>query len=180
LFNIKKKASERDSFYSSSLLFSADRAPELQHPSGALPFETAMVRNCMSHPFQNPLQQGGVPPLQPPGLPRLSRADRPPLRLAADPPFRGLQTSSREMERMPSLPARHSAYGATEGTGTATTTRNPRLLFVFDGLLLLRLATRQLEASLFQLPPRFTRFEPVDCTRHVSSPPVGTRLTGHG
>ena len=34
------------------------------------------------------------------------------------------------------------------------------LLFVLDGLLLLRFATRQLLALLFQLPPRFTRFEP--------------------
>jgi hypothetical protein len=36
---------------------------------------------------------------------------------------------------------------------------------VFDGLFLLRFATRQFVAVLFQLPPRFTRFEPVDCTR---------------
>ena len=34
------------------------------------------------------------------------------------------------------------------------------LLFVFDGLLLLRFAERQLLPLLFQLPPRFTRFEP--------------------
>ena len=34
------------------------------------------------------------------------------------------------------------------------------LLFVFDGVLLLRLADRQLSALLFQLPPRITRFEP--------------------
>ena len=38
--------------------------------------------------------------------------------------------------------------------------RNPMLLFVLPGLLLLRFATRQLFALLFQLPPRFTRFEP--------------------
>jgi hypothetical protein len=36
------------------------------------------------------------------------------------------------------------------------------LLFVFVGLLLLRFATRQLFALLFQLPPRFTRFVPDD------------------
>ena len=42
----------------------------------------------------------------------------------------------------------------------ARTTRKPRLLFAFDGLFLLRFADRQFEASLFQLPPRFTRFEP--------------------
>ena len=34
------------------------------------------------------------------------------------------------------------------------------LLLLLSGLLLLRLATRQLLALLFQLPPRFTRFEP--------------------
>jgi len=38
------------------------------------------------------------------------------------------------------------------------------LLLRFDGLLLLRLADVQLLASLFQLPPRMTRFEP--CGRH--------------
>ena len=34
------------------------------------------------------------------------------------------------------------------------------LLLALFGLLLLRLATRQLLALLFQLPPRLTRFEP--------------------
>ena len=38
--------------------------------------------------------------------------------------------------------------------------RNPMLLLLLNGLLLLRFATRQLFALLFQLPPRFTRFEP--------------------
>ena len=38
------------------------------------------------------------------------------------------------------------------------------LLLALFGLLLLRLATRQLLALLFQLPPRFTRLEPVDRT----------------
>ena len=37
------------------------------------------------------------------------------------------------------------------------------LLFRLFGLLLLRFATRQLIALLFQLPPRFTRFEPDGC-----------------
>lgn len=37
--------------------------------------------------------------------------------------------------------------------------RNPMLLLLLVGLLL-RFATRQLFALLFQLPPRFTRFEP--------------------
>ena len=40
--------------------------------------------------------------------------------------------------------------------------RKPRLLLLLDAVLLLRLATRRLFALLFQLPPRFTRFEPVD------------------
>ena len=39
------------------------------------------------------------------------------------------------------------------------TRRKPRLLFVFDGVLL-RFDTRQFLALLFQLPPRFTRLEP--------------------
>jgi len=38
--------------------------------------------------------------------------------------------------------------------------RKPILLLLFDGVLLLRFATRTLFALLFQLPPRFTRFEP--------------------
>jgi len=39
------------------------------------------------------------------------------------------------------------------------------LLFLLDGMLLLRFADRRLFALLFQLPPRFTRFEP-DGRRH--------------
>jgi len=35
------------------------------------------------------------------------------------------------------------------------------LLFLLFGLLLLRLADRQLLALLFQLPPRLTRLEPI-------------------
>ena len=38
--------------------------------------------------------------------------------------------------------------------------RKPRLLLRFDGSFLLRFAERQFLAELFQLPPRFTRFEP--------------------
>ena len=40
--------------------------------------------------------------------------------------------------------------------------RNPRLLLRLPGELLFRLAARQLEAELFQLPPRLTRLEPDD------------------
>ena len=36
------------------------------------------------------------------------------------------------------------------------------MLFRFDGLFLLRFADRQFLAELFQLPPRLTRFEPMD------------------
>ena len=42
----------------------------------------------------------------------------------------------------------------------ARETRKPRLLFSFPGEFLLRFAERQFLALLFQLPPRFTRFEP--------------------
>jgi hypothetical protein len=40
----------------------------------------------------------------------------------------------------------------------AKAARNPRLLFVFSGLFLFRLADRTFLEELFQLPPRFTRF----------------------
>lgn len=43
------------------------------------------------------------------------------------------------------------------------------LLFVLDGLLLLRLAERQFCALLFQLPPRITRFEPDFGPHHLRS-----------
>jgi hypothetical protein len=46
-------------------------------------------------------------------------------------------------------------------------TRKPRLLFRFDGLFLVRFAERQFLAELFQLPPRFTRFEPIDRRRQT-------------
>lgn len=39
--------------------------------------------------------------------------------------------------------------------------RKPILLFVLVALLLLRFETVQLLALLFQLPPRFTRLEPL-------------------
>ena len=38
--------------------------------------------------------------------------------------------------------------------------RKPRLLLRLPGEFLLRFADRQFLALLFQLPPRFTRFEP--------------------
>ena len=52
--------------------------------------------------------------------------------------------------------------------------RKPRLLFRFGGSFLLRFADRQFLASLFQLPPRFTRFEPCD---HL---PVSVVALGYG
>jgi len=39
-------------------------------------------------------------------------------------------------------------------------TRNPRLLLQLPGVFPFRYADRQFLAVLFQLPPRFTRFEP--------------------
>jgi hypothetical protein len=47
------------------------------------------------------------------------------------------------------------------------TARKPLLLLRLSGLLLLRFADRQLLALLFQLPPRFTRFEPMDGTPEI-------------
>ena len=44
--------------------------------------------------------------------------------------------------------------------GKALERRKPLLLFSFEGLLLFRLDEVQLEALLFQPPPRFTRFDP--------------------
>lgn len=44
--------------------------------------------------------------------------------------------------------------------------RKPMLLLLLSGLLLLRLATRQLLALLFQLPPRFTRLDPLTAFTH--------------
>ncbi|QEH38393.1 hypothetical protein OJF2_69940 [Aquisphaera giovannonii] len=43
-------------------------------------------------------------------------------------------------------------------TGGAAATRKPRLLFRLSGVFLLRFAGRQFLGSLFQLPPRITRF----------------------
>ncbi len=39
--------------------------------------------------------------------------------------------------------------------------RKPLLFVRFVGSFVLRFAIRQFAASLFQLPPRFTRFEPL-------------------
>ena len=54
-------------------------------------------------------------------------------------------------------------------------TRKPGLFFGFDGLFLFRFAARQFLAELFQLPPRFTRFEPnaIRGVRHPEVPGVG-------
>lgn len=51
------------------------------------------------------------------------------------------------------------------------TTRNPRLLLRLPGELLLRLATRQFFALLFQLPPRFTRLDPDELRSPLHFPP---------
>lgn len=53
-----------------------------------------------------------------------------------------------------------SSLNCVELTGLSCgASRKPRLLLRFEGVLLLRLATRQFVAVLFQLPPRFTRLE---------------------
>jgi len=51
-------------------------------------------------------------------------------------------------------------FGTLSSKAAGTRTRNPILLFLFDGVLLLRLAVRTFVALLFQLPPRRIRFEP--------------------
>ena len=51
------------------------------------------------------------------------------------------------------------------------TRRKPMLLFRLSGLLLLRLADRQFSELLFQLPPRFTRFEPTTDALILQWPP---------
>ena len=59
-----------------------------------------------------------------------------------------------------------TAAGSISGTSIPfaelRSTRKPRLLFRLSGVFLLRFADRQFLALLFQLPPRFTRFEPHD------------------
>jgi hypothetical protein len=59
-----------------------------------------------------------------------------------------------------------TAAGSISGTSIPSaelrSTRKPRLLFRLSGVFLLRFAERQFLALLFQLPPRFTRFEPHD------------------
>lgn len=57
--------------------------------------------------------------------------------------------------------------------GGAWATRKPRLLFRLDGSFLLRFAERQFLASLFQLPPRYTRFTPYDRSPGAFLTPAG-------
>ena len=51
--------------------------------------------------------------------------------------------------------------GAPESDGRELERRKPRLSLRLLGSVLLRLATRVFDASLFQLPPRITRLEPL-------------------
>jgi hypothetical protein len=60
----------------------------------------------------------------------------------------------------------HPAFPLSCGTNTR---RKPRLLLRLSGLLLLRIATRQFPALLFQLPPRCTRFKPTIIVRRRKS-----------
>lgn len=59
-----------------------------------------------------------------------------------------------------SIQARNSTVRGGRSWGGAGAGRKPRLLLRLPGLFLLRLAARQLEALLFQEPPRFTRLSP--------------------
>ena len=58
-----------------------------------------------------------------------------------------------------------SVNGTSVPTAELRSTRKPLLLFRLSGVFLLRFAERQLSELLFQLPPRFTRFEPMTTDR---------------
>ena len=61
----------------------------------------------------------------------------------------------------PSRDTGHTGWDpACPGARMVLERRKPMLLFRLAGSLLFRLAERQFPASLFQLPPRFTRFVP--------------------
>ena len=60
----------------------------------------------------------------------------------------------------PSVNGGHLADAPPKGGGHELPRRKPRLLLELSGLSLLRLETRAFDASLFQSPPRLTRFEP--------------------
>ena len=60
-----------------------------------------------------------------------------------------------DLDRRTAGPVRRGIHRA----GRAAARRKPRLLFRFSGSFLLRFAGRQFLGSLFQLPPRMTRFE---------------------
>ena len=54
--------------------------------------------------------------------------------------------------------------------------RKPRLLFRLSGVFQFRFADRQFLALLFQLPPRFTRFEAFDLVPTMTTKPQRKRL----
>ena len=56
--------------------------------------------------------------------------------------------------------------------------RKPRLLFRLPGEFLLRLAERQLDAELFQLPPRLTRLDAPACALAPPGVCCGYQTTG--
>ena len=60
-----------------------------------------------------------------------------------------------------------SVNGTSIPTAELRSTRKPLLLFRLSCVCLLRFAERQLSELLFQLPPRFTRFEPVTTHRQA-------------
>lgn len=67
-----------------------------------------------------------------------------------------------------------SVNGTSIPTAELRSTRKPLLLFRLSGVFLLRFAERQLSELLFQLPPRFTRFE------HFDHPPTGISTHDNG
>lgn len=71
--------------------------------------------------------------------------------------FAGRSTAS----NLPDRKATCSGSPSSDLPSGAAATRKPRLLFRFDGVFLFRIADRQFLAEFLQLPPRFTRFEPV-------------------
>ena len=100
---------------------------------------------------------------------------RPPNWLAKSTPSRAFERSSKRLPARDGVslslltqpeasssgmrPENARVDGTTHGTHRAEDKRKPRLLFRFPGSFLFRFADRQLSPSLFQLPPRFTRFE---------------------
>lgn|GEM_PF-2950497 len=72
----------------------------------------------------------------------------------------GLRFALREYSRRDGMRAGSIGFGDPLLARGAAAGRKPMLLFRLSGVFLLRFAERQFAASLFQLPPRFTRAKP--------------------